>query len=179
VVFDDILNCDDVVTINVEQNEIPEIEDIVIDGHTIKVVINSEEIFLFALDNVNGVYQENNTFLDIPEGYHEVFIKDINSCEIISKDFYIFGFPKYFTPNNDGFNDTWNVYGLDPTKFISNSISLEIYNRYGKLLKSFNPIISNGWNGTFNGVLLTPDDYWYFMKLPNGEVYRGHFTLKM
>jgi gliding motility-associated-like protein len=179
VVFDDILNCDVVATINVEQNEIPEIEDIVIDGHTIKVVINSEEIFLFALDNVNGVYQENNTFIDIPEGYHVVFIKDINNCEIISKDFYIFGFPKYFTPNNDGYNDTWNVYGLDPTKFISNTISLEIYNRYGKLLKSLNPLSSSGWNGTFNGVLLTPDDYWYFMKLPNGEVYRGHFTLKM
>ena len=48
-----------------------------------------------------------------------------------------------------------------------------------KLLKSFNPLTSAGWNGNFNGSLLTPDDYWYMMKLPNGEIYKGHFSLKI
>lgn len=178
-VYDDLLNCDDKVTITVKQNEIPDIQDIIIDGHSIRVIINSLETFLFSLDDINGVYQESNLILNIPEGYHEVFIKDIMSCETVSRNFYIFGFPKYFTPNNDGKNDTWNVYGLDPSKFLLEKISLEIYDRYGKLLKSFNPLRSNGWNGIFNGALLSSDDYWYFMRLPNGEVYKGHFTLKM
>ena len=34
------------------------------------------------------------------------------------------------------------------------------------------------WDDTFNEQLLTSDDYWYYLKLPNGEVYRGHFALK-
>ncbi|SFZ89275.1 gliding motility-associated C-terminal domain-containing protein [Flaviramulus basaltis] len=178
-IYDESLNCEDSITITVKQNQIPDIQDIIIDGHSITVLINSEEKFLFALDDINGVYQESNTILNIPEGYHQVFIKDINSCETISESFYIFGFPKYFTPNNDGTNDNWNVYGLDPNKFILEIIHVEIYDRYGKLLKSFNPLTSSGWNGTFNGTLLTPDDYWYFFKLPNGEVYKGHFSLKI
>ena len=178
-VYDDVLNCETLVVVNVKQNEIPDIQDILIDGHSIQVIINSDEVFLFALDDVNGTYQESNIFYNINEGLHEVYIKDILSCEVQSRSFYIFGFPKYFTPNNDGIHDTWNVYGLDPSKFESEILSIHIYDRYGKLLKSFNPLLSSGWDGTFNGKLLTSDDYWYYLKLPNGEVYRGHFALKM
>lgn len=178
-VYDENIDCEDVVVVDVKQNEIPDNWEIIIDGHSIKVVLNSEEDYLFALDDENGVYQESNMFLNIIEGEHKVFIKDINSCEIVSRSFYIFGFPKYFTPNNDGVNDTWNVYGLNPEQFISEILFIEIYDRYGKLLKSFNPLTSAGWNGTFNGLLVTPDDYWYLMKLPNGEVYKGHFALKI
>jgi len=178
-VYDEMINCEDFVVVTVKQNVIPDIQEIVIDGHSIKVVLNSDEDYLFALDDETGIYQESNLFLNIIEGEHEVFIKDINSCETVSRTFYIFGFPKYFTPNNDGVNDTWNVYGLNPKQFLSEILYIEIYDRYGKLLKSFNPLTSSGWNGTFNGSLLTPDDYWYMMKLPNGEVYKGHFTLKI
>lgn len=178
-VYDDIIDCEDYVIVTVKQNVIPDIQEIVINGHSITVVLNSDEEYLFALDDENGIYQESNIFLNIIEGEHEVFIKDINSCETVSRSFYIFGFPKYFTPNNDGVNDTWNVYGLDPKQFLSEILFVEIYDRYGKLLKSFNPLTSAGWNGTFNGSLLTPDDYWYMMKLPNGEIYKGHFALKI
>jgi len=178
-VYDDLLNCETIVSVNVKQNEVPDIQDILIDGHSMQVIINSDEVFLFALDDENGIYQESNMFYNIKEGLHEVYIKDSLSCEVQSRSFYIFGFPKYFTPNNDGIHDTWNVYGLDPTKFESETLSIQIYDRYGKLLKSFNPLQSSGWNGTFNGQLLTPDDYWYYLKLPNGEVYRGHFALKI
>lgn len=179
-VYDALLNCEDLVTVTVKKNEIPDIQNILIDGHSITVIINSDEPFLYALNDQYGTYQESNTFFNIPEGLHKVFVKDINSCETLSRSFYIFGFPKYFTPNNDGINDIWNVFGLDPNQFSSHSnLSIQIYDRYGKLLKTFNPLLSSGWNGTFNGHLLTPNDYWYYMKLPNGEVYRGHFSLKM
>jgi len=56
---------------------------------------------------------------------------------------------------------------------------IHVYNRYGKLLKVFNPNQSSGWNGKFNGELLTPDDYWFYLKLPDGKEYRGHFSLKI
>jgi gliding motility-associated-like protein len=180
-VYDELLNCETIVTVNVEQNETPNIQDLVIDGHSVTVILDNSpnQAYLFALDDVNGVYQISNTILNIKEGAHQVFIKDVNSCETVSRSFYIFGFPKYFTPNNDGVNDTWNIYGLNPNQFNSESFFLEIYDRYGKLLKVFNPLKSTGWNGTYNGNLLTPDDYWYYIKLPNGDAYRGHFSLKI
>ena len=91
------------------------------------------------------------------------------SVLITNSDYYI---PKYFTPNNDGHHDVWNV--IDNTNTIE---TITIYNRYGKLLKSLS---SNtlGWNGTFNGKLLNSDDYWCLITLVSGETLKGHFTLK-
>jgi gliding motility-associated-like protein len=53
--------------------------------------------------------------------------------------------PKFFTPNNDGVNDRWNV--LD----FSNSIkNISIFNHFGKHLKIISPN-SDGWDGNSNG----------------------------
>ncbi len=179
-VTDPVLNCGKTVTVTVKENEIPEIQELDIESRKLTVLLEpSQGEFVFALDSENGIYQESNTFFDIPPGQHTVFASDINGCHVISQEFYIFGFPKYFTPNGDGTNDTWNAYGLKPSDFESQMVTIKIYDRYGKLLKTFNPLQTNGWNGRFNGQLLAPDDYWYYLKFPDGKEYRGHFTLKI
>ncbi len=178
-VIDPLLNCEDLITITVNQNEIPVIQDLVISDRNLTVLLdNNSENFVYAIDDEFGVYQDSNSFLNVPHGKHTLYVMDALNCDRISRDFYILGFPKYFTPNNDNSNDTWNVAGLDPTLFNSQLLTVEIYNRYGKLLKTFNPNQSIGWNGKFNGNLLIDDDYWYYLKLPSGEEYRGHFSLK-
>ncbi|WOD42220.1 T9SS type B sorting domain-containing protein [Hwangdonia lutea] len=178
-VIDPLFNCEDTMSITVNQNEIPEIRDLIINDRDLTILLNNAaNDFVYAIDDEFGVYQESNSFLNLPYGKHTLYIMDALNCERISKDFYILGFPKYFTPNNDSDNDTWNVAGLDPALFETQLITIEIFNRYGKLLKTFNPNQSDGWNGTFNGNLLTDDDYWYCLKLPSGEEYKGHFALK-
>ena len=179
-VTDPILNCGKTIAISVKKNEIAEIQELVTTNRSLKVLLRpTEEEFIYALDDENGVYQESNAFFNIPAGLHKVFINDINNCYSVSQDFYIFGFPKYFTPNGDGHNDTWNAYGLSINDLDSKMVTIKVYDRYGKLLKAFDPLQSNGWNGKFNGELLTPDDYWYHLKLPDGKEYSGHFTLKI
>jgi len=80
-------------------------------------------------------------------------------------------FPKFFTPNGDGFNDTWQVNGqLQVIKGIF------IFNRYGKLLKQLNPT-SSGWDGTYNDKTLPSNDYWYHVILEDGRIFKGHFSL--
>ena len=71
-------------------------------------------------------------------------------------------FPKFFSPNGDGRNDTYRVKGANKT-FYPNS-SINIFNRYGKLVAQI-PIDSQGWNGIYNGKKLSSDDYWYNIKL--------------
>tara|TARA_R110002050_G_scaffold54303_4_gene122937 strand:+ start:23062 stop:24474 length:1413 start_codon:yes stop_codon:yes gene_type:complete len=88
---------------------------------------------------------------------------------ITNADYYI---PKYFTPNNDGNHDLWKV--IDNNNKVNN---ITIYNRYGKLLKFLLPI-SSGWDGTYNGELLSSDSYWYIVVLNTGEAVKGHFVLK-
>ena len=82
-------------------------------------------------------------------------------------------FPKFFTPNNDGVNDQWNV----PNPFDSIE-SAFVFDRYGKLLNQIvNPDIQ-GWDGNFAGNPMPSSDYWYLVRYTTGETFKGSFTLK-
>ena len=103
-------------------------------------------------------------------------MRDIkNDCGIVNEGVSVIGFPKFFTPNNDGFNDTWQVYGVS-NQFQSNTKIL-IFNRFGKLIKELDPS-GIGWDGTFNGNALPSDDYWFSVQLEDGRIFKNHFTLK-
>ena len=145
------------------------------DNNTITVLVTGEGDYEFALDHVNGSYQDSNTFEDVRPGFHTVFVRDKNQCGIVDKVVSVIGFPKYFTPNDDGYNDTWQVSGVS-AQFQPNSL-IYIFDRYGKLLKQLDPK-SAGWDGTFNGSALPTDDYWFAVTLEDGRVFKSHFTLK-
>jgi gliding motility-associated-like protein len=55
--------------------------------------------------------------------------------------------------------------------------TINIFNRFGKLLKQFNSS-SQGWNGIFNGASLPADDYWFTLKAEDRKIIKGHFSLK-
>ncbi len=86
-------------------------------------------------------------------------------------------YPKFFTPNGDGFNDTWNIKCLSD----DTSAMIYLYDRYGKLLFQFKPS-ENAWNGTFNGRLLAGNDYWFVADYLNSNMqetqYKSHFSLR-
>jgi gliding motility-associated-like protein len=133
----------------------------------------------FALDNFNGPYQDQPYFDRVGAGAHTIYVKDKNLCGIVQLDVFILGFPKFFTPNNDGRNDTWHVKGLGND--FSNASIVSVFDRYGKLIKQLNA--KNGyWDGTFNGQELANSDYWFVAELieatGNVRTFRGHFTLK-
>jgi gliding motility-associated-like protein len=82
-------------------------------------------------------------------------------------------YPRYFTPNGDGYNDNWNIENLD----LLPKSTITIFNRFGKLLKEISPT-SVGWNGMFNGTALPATDYWFNLTFENGKIIKGHFSLK-
>ena len=45
-------------------------------------------------------------------------------------------------------------------------------------MKELNPL-GDGWDGLLNGQTLPADDYWFSVKLQDGRVIKGHFTLKL
>ncbi|MCB0445436.1 MAG: T9SS type B sorting domain-containing protein, partial [Gelidibacter sp.] len=146
-------------------------------NNRITVMVTGEGTYAYALDNSNGPYQDNNVFENVPAGIHTVYVKDIkNDCGTVTQDISVIGFPKYFTPNNDGYNDTWQVFGISP-QFQPNTKVL-IFSRYGKLLRTLS-LQSGGWDGTFNGHLMPTDDYWFYVTLEDGRIFKGHFTLKI
>lgn len=132
----------------------------------------------FALDDISGPYQDSPIFTQVIPGKHIIYVSDKNNCGIAQLTVYVFGFPNFFTPNDDTFNDYWNVLGLDPDVFKSSVIY--IFDRYGKLLANFSAS-QQGWDGFYNGKKAVSTDYWYLAKMTdyNGVTseYKGHFSL--
>lgn len=81
-------------------------------------------------------------------------------------------YPKFFTPNNDGYNDTWTI----DFAYLKPNTGIQIYDRYGKLLKVL--LLNGSWNGQFNSQELPATDYWFVVTRANGQEYKGHFSLK-
>lgn len=108
-------------------------------------------------------FQDEPLFENIEGGIYQIIINDKNGCSpdatlLVS----VIQFPKFFTPNGDGENDTFVVKGANKI-FYPNS-SINIFNRFGKLVAQI-PIGSQGWDGTYSGKKLPADDYWYNITL--------------
>jgi gliding motility-associated-like protein len=101
-------------------------------------------------------------------------VRDINGCGSTEEDISVIGFPKFFTPNGDGRNDTWQIIGGDMN---ADERAIHIYDRYGKLVKEISTN-TEGWDGSMNGQTLPSADYWFRFTLDNGKEFKGHFTLK-
>lgn len=138
-------------------------------------VAASLDNYVYALDDENGSYQTDNVFTNVSAGIHTVYVKDLNGCGVEKKEVALLGIPNFFTPNNDGNNDYWNIKGVN-TSFNANTI-IYIFDRYGKLVKQISPL-TQGWDGNFNGQQMPASDYWYSIQLEDSRVVKGHFALK-
>ena len=167
-------------TITVSPSDIATIIDIEItdatSNNSISVFVSGEGIYEYALDNPFGQYQESNVFTNVDFGFHTVYVRDIeNDCGISEELVSVIGFPKFFTPDGDTINQYWEVKGLSQ-QFQPNTQIL-IFDRYGKLLAEIDPL-GPGWDGTYNGAEMPSSDYWFFVTLQDGRVFKSHFALK-
>jgi len=143
--------------------------------NSITVLATGAGDYVFSLDNEFGEYQDNNVFQNVPSGIHTVYVKDLNGCGIVPKEIAVLGIPNFFTPNQDGSNDTWNLKGVNSV--FNAKTTIQIFDRYGKLLKEINPM-GEGWDGTYVGQQMPASDYWYSIRLEDGRIFKGHFALK-
>ena len=144
-------------------------------NNSITVFVSGEGNYEYALDDIDGPYQDSSTFDNLQPGLYTVYVRDKNNCGVIDELVSVIGFPKFFTPNNDTENDFWQVKGIS-NMFQANS-SILIFDRYGKLLKELDPL-GVGWDGTYNGAKMPTSDYWFKVKLQDGRTFTSHFSLK-
>ncbi|ARV13766.1 hypothetical protein BTO07_00795 [Polaribacter sp. SA4-12] len=126
-------------------------------------------------------FQDEPLFENLEGGIYTIIVNDKNGCSPDTElQISVIQFPKFFTPNGDGKNDTWIIKGANKT-FYPNS-SINIFNRFGKLVAQV-PIDSQGWNGTYNSKTLPSDDYWFNIQLIPADtskspiLNKGHFSL--
>ncbi|MFY0632119.1 MAG: T9SS type B sorting domain-containing protein [Flavobacteriaceae bacterium] len=134
--------------------------------------------FEFAIDAINGVYQTETTFQNIPPGLHTLYIRNTQGCGALSYQFSVLDYPNFFTPNNDGLNDVWQLTGINRSFYTVSNIS--VFNRFGVLVARIDAS-NNGWDGSYQGRKLPSSDYWFTVKLTdiNGKTIErhGHFSL--
>lgn len=131
--------------------------------------------FEYQLDN--GPFQDSNVFENVPSGMHTVTVRDKNGCGSTTIQALVVNYPKYFTPNGDGYNDSWNIKDLSGQP----SAIIAIYDRYGKMLTRIKPS-NTGWDGTYNGHIMPSDDYWFSVSYTDEnqmvQEFRAHFAMK-
>ena len=140
---------------------------------TVSVSNGTIEDYSYQLDQ--GEIQLSPIFNGVTPGPHQITIRDLDGCQETILDAYALDFPNFFTPNGDGYNDTWNIKGSSALDMAI----IKIFDRYGKLIKQIDPN-GNGWNGTFNNELLPSTDYWFTIEYTKDNItkeFKGHFSL--
>ena len=132
--------------------------------------------YLYQLDS--GPFQDSPVFEYVALGSHSITVKDRNGCSppITRSNVLVINYPKYFTPNNDGFHDTWNIFSLED----QSDFRILIFDRYGKFLKEIRPK-SLGWDGMYNGNPMPANDYWFSVEYAEqniSKIFKSHFSLK-
>jgi gliding motility-associated-like protein len=119
---------------------------------------------------------------------YTVTVRDTNNCTAVDqvlievkKDRPVF-VPNVFSPNHDGNNDVFMIFGNASAVKVQ---ELKIFDRWGDMVFSAQDTPLNdsrfGWDGTFRGKDLTPQVFAYFAKVifVDGEIvlYSGDITL--
>ena len=107
---------------------------------------------------------------DLEGGVYSVTVTDMVGCTadttvtIEVTDAQCIDIPNAFTPEGDGYNDTWMITNID---LYANCV-VKIYNVWGNLLyESTGTYVP--WDGTENGRALPPATYYYIIKLDSED----------
>lgn len=147
------------------------------ENQVLTISTSTQGNYLYQLDS--GIPQISPIFENISHGLHSITVIDSNGCSnpVTRNDILVINYPKFFTPNNDGYNDFWSI----PELFHNSDTFIQIYDRYGKLLKNLNLKKLEVWDGNYNGKIMPSSDYWFVVNyhiLNVPKTFKAHFSLK-
>ncbi|MBO6213696.1 T9SS type B sorting domain-containing protein [Algoriella sp.] len=158
--------------VKVTDYQLPIIENITITNDEAVInVKNGNPPYKYSLDGIN--WQDSNIFTNLENGPYKVYVISVNNCEPITKQFTIFKIDNFITPNGDGKNDKWII------KLVGHqNVNIQIFDRYGKLIKQETINDEFIWDGKKNGSNVPSDSYWYRIQLNEKEIITGYLTVK-
>jgi gliding motility-associated-like protein len=132
--------------------------------------------YLYQLDY--GVPQTSPIFENISDGFHTVTVYDAYGCSnpVSRNDILVINYPRFFTPNDDSINDFWSISGL----YSYPNSKVQIFDRYGKLIKVLNVNKYESWDGKYDGKLMPSSDYWFVVNYQinnSNKTFKANFSL--
>jgi len=169
------VTCSNTATINIINSSVAVIKQIIVSDWTdsqnsIQVIVEGSGDYEYSIDGEN--YQSSPEFFGLEIGEYTVFVKDVNGCGIADQSTYFLAYPKFFTPNGDGYNEKWHIRSAD----LEPELKVYIFDRNGILLTLLDGR-SSGWDGTCNNNKLPSADYWFIAERKSGKTFKGHFSL--
>lgn len=124
--------------------------------------------WVFDFGNPDAVSSEPNPTYTYPMALGGIYavtlaVTDTNGCasqvtrNVEIYDFFNVYIPSSFTPNNDGFNDLWQVYGsdIDPDRF-----EMSVFNRWGERV-FYTTELDQGWLGQSDDEAVDPTQMYF------------------
>lgn len=141
------------------------------DDNAVRIVMDDASVpFEYSFDG--SPYGDDPRFSGLEPGPHRFSIRSADGCKTVFGDVVLLDYPRFFTPNGDGKNDTWRLPYLN---FYPEAV-VTVYDRFGRVITGFKGG-SPGWDGTLDGTPLPATDYWFVLQLDNGRIIKGHFAL--
>ena len=98
-------------------------------GHPQVIASGGNAPYEYRLEN--GSWQDSPVFNNITDCFYVVFVREKTACNNQPATSVRFiNHPVFFTPNNDGFNDIWNITGVEE----KSEAQITIYDRYGRII---------------------------------------------
>lgn len=130
--------------------------------------------------SLNGViWQASPRFDNLIKGeIYTVYVRE-NGCMVTSYKVVILDVSNFISPNGDGYNDFWEIRGIEVTP----EATIKIFDRYGKMFVDTNFEGNYLWDGKYNGASVPAGDYWYILEIPSDGVavakkFVGHISIR-
>ncbi|CAM3964499.1 T9SS type B sorting domain-containing protein [Flavobacterium branchiophilum] len=164
-------NCSSTKTFFVTQSVVPKIAQVITEFSTVTIICENQGPFEYSLDGIH--FQNSNTFYNVSGGLKKAYVRTTNSCNIPDvKAFVLVQIPNFFSPNNDGINDFFEIENAQDFR----NFHFYIFDRYGKLIQKLSTSNSR-WDGKYLGLDLPAADYWYSANFEDTIQISGHFSI--
>ncbi len=116
---------------------------------------------------------------DLPEGFYSLTVTDVFDCAVTDSimvdknDIDCINIPSSFTPNGDGYNDTWVIRNA----YLYSECKLQVFNKWGTIVYETTGY-TDPWDGKYQGNILPAGTYYYIFKTsPDSEERTGTLTI--
>jgi len=124
--------------------------------------------------NIIKSWQVGNIFYNVPQGIYIVKIRTWDATCYTYITASTLSIPNVITPNSDGHNDIWDLSRLQS---YAPDARIEVYDRYGKLLKRITSADQFKWDGKYLGKPLPSTSYIYILYLGDEKI-TGYLLIK-
>ncbi|GAL01996.1 hypothetical protein JCM19314_277 [Nonlabens ulvanivorans] len=120
--------CTSTAIFQVEYIETPIIAGVEVNNDELNIITENTSDFQYS---INGLDYYNSSIFNISGLLQvNVRVKDRTGCEVSFFTYNRIKIPQFFTPNDDGYHDTWDIYNIEAFP----GARLEIFDRHGNYL---------------------------------------------